>query len=160
MTNNTASVLDLLGIEEQDLQMSIKERLSISALNVVLKAKEKTLQKKMRDEFLLSMSSWWVFTIICFSLVLVLSEDQESKAGGIKFTSWPLCWDNAWQLGQANPSAGPQAEQLTLKSGARTAKCTLNCPLHLRAHDCLSQPPGKYEQVYMIFYLQPWTIFW
>lgn len=57
MTNKTPLVLDLLGIEEQDLQISIKERLSISILNVVLKAKEKILQKKMRDETLLSM---WV----------------------------------------------------------------------------------------------------
>lgn len=55
--DNTASVLDLLGIEEQDLQMSIKQRLGISALNVVLNAKEKVLQKGMREESLLSM---WV----------------------------------------------------------------------------------------------------
>lgn len=54
MTNKTPLVWDLLGIEE-DLQISIKERLSISILNVVLKAKEKILQKKMRDETLLSM---------------------------------------------------------------------------------------------------------
>lgn len=51
MMNNTLSVLDLLGIEEQDLWTCIKERLSISPLNLVLKAKEKI---KMRDESLLS----------------------------------------------------------------------------------------------------------
>lgn len=47
---NTLSVLDLLGIDEHDLQVCIKHRLSISSLNIVLKAKEKILQKEMRDE--------------------------------------------------------------------------------------------------------------
>lgn len=75
---------------------------------------------------------------------------RKERLVALKFTSWPLAWDSAQQLGQANQSAGLQAHQLTLESEARTAKCTLSCPLHLKAHDHLSQPPGKYgyEQVY------------
>jgi len=43
MMDNIPSVLDLLGIEEHELQVCINQRLSISPLNLVLKAKEKIL---------------------------------------------------------------------------------------------------------------------
>lgn len=83
MMDSTPPVLDLFGIEDQVLRMCIKVRLSISPLNLVLKAKEKILQekilqKKMRDESLLS-------TQVGFHHHL--SEDQESKAGGTYFHS-------------------------------------------------------------------------
>jgi len=55
MMDNTPSALDFLGIEEQDLRACIKRRLSISSLNLVLKAKEKILKKKTKGESRLSM---------------------------------------------------------------------------------------------------------
>lgn len=78
MMDSTPSVLDLFGIEDQVLRMCIKVRLSISPLNLVLKAKEKILQekilqKKMRHESLLSTQAGFHHH---------LSEDQESKTHG------------------------------------------------------------------------------
>ena len=64
MMDNTPSVLDLLGIEEQDLWTCIKERLSISPLNLVLKAKEKI---KMRDESLLSAQAGFYYHLLFLS---------------------------------------------------------------------------------------------
>lgn len=152
MMDNTLSVLDLLGIEEHDLCVCIKQRLSISPLNLVLKAEEKILQKEMRDESQLPM--WAVLHHHHFFSVLVPSEGQKGK-------TWTPCGAPHWSFAMELVSWA-LAEKLTLKSEERTARYTPSCPLTLKTHDHLSQHPGNYccKQLCIIFYLQDWTVFW
>lgn len=86
---NTLPVLDLFGIDKHDLQVHIKQRLSISSLNLILKAEKKIPQKEMRDESQLPM--WAVFHHHHLSSVLVPSEGQEGK-------TWTPCGAPQWSF--------------------------------------------------------------
>lgn len=63
----------------------------------------------------------WVFSIICFSSVLLLSEDKVSNIVALIFTHEASHWDCTQQLGWARQSARLQPKQLPLKPKAGAA---------------------------------------
>ena len=158
MMDNTPSALDFLGIEEQDLRACIKRRLSISSLNLVLKAKEKILKKKTKGESRLSMRAGF------HRHLLLLSPDAQWGPGNLRHSHSLMglhvgtvlsgCARQHGQRGYGQCSLPWNLKQ----EQPSTRQAVLETWRHMTI--CHSLQGSMDTSSAMICYLQHWTIFW